>query len=59
VSLRQQPGDDLVALDVVLVSGQQLLQLVEQQPDDAGLGRVQPGDVLRAAPAERPHASFW
>ena len=46
--------------DVVGVGREQLLQLVEEQPDDPGLGRVQPGDDLAAAGGlETPHESRW
>ena len=46
--------------DVVGVRGEQLFQLVEEQTDDAGLGRVEPGDhVATAGGAEGFHESRW
>ena len=56
----EQPLDHRIPAAMGAVDGQQLLQLVEQQPHDAGLRRVQPGDQLPAAGgAERPHDSLW
>ena len=37
---------------------QELLELVEQQPEDTGLGGVHPGDDLPAARTKRLHESF-
>ncbi len=43
-----EPGEHRVAGDVVGVGREQLLELVEQQAEDAGLGGVEPGDELAA-----------
>jgi hypothetical protein len=55
----QQPVHDRVALDVGGVGGQQLLELVEQEAEDTGLGGVQAGDDVLAPAPERPHESRW
>jgi hypothetical protein len=56
---RQQPLHHRVTAGVLRVGGQQLLELVEQQADDAGLGVDEPGDEHVAATAEGLHASRW
>jgi hypothetical protein len=59
VAVRQQPGHHRVAADVVGVRVEQLLQLVEEQAHDAGLGGVETGDDATAPSSpERLHESF-
>ena len=53
----QQPLEHRVAAHVLGV--QQLLELVEQQAEDTGLGGVQPGHDLTAAESEGLHESRW
>src|SRR3712207_4140267 len=52
----QQPVEHRVAGDVLGVGSEQLLELVEQQGEDAGLGGLEPGHQLVALAAEGPHA---
>src|SRR3712207_7007131 len=48
----QQPVEHRVAGDVLGVGSEQLLELVEQQGEDAGLGGLEPGHQLVALAAE-------
>jgi hypothetical protein len=60
VPLGEQSGHHRVAAHVVGIGVQQLLQLVEEQAHDAGLGGVQPGDDVPATRSTKGfHASFW
>jgi hypothetical protein len=57
VPVREQPLQHRVLGHAVGV--QQLLELVEQEAQDAGLRPVEPGHHLVAAGPEGLHASFW
>jgi hypothetical protein len=59
VAVGQQTGQHRVVADVLGVGGEQLLQLIQEQADDDGLGGVQPGDDVAAASAEGLHESRW
>src|SRR3712207_5786728 len=56
VARGQQPVEHRVAGDVLGLGGEQLLELGEEQRDDAGLGRLGPRHDLAPPAAEGPHA---
>jgi hypothetical protein len=57
--LGQQPGEHRVVGHVAGVGAEQLVQLVEEQAHDAGLGGIQPGDHGTAPCTEGLHESRW
>jgi hypothetical protein len=59
VARRAAAGEHRVAGDVLDLGGEQLLELVQQQRDDARLGRLEPGDQLVTAATEGLHESRW